>query len=1019
MAKLIRLSTFLIILLPLWGFAQGDYWQQEVRYLIDVRLDDTDHSISGTIGIQYTNHSPDTLDRIYLHLWGNAFQDQTTAFARQQLRNGNTAFYFASPEDLGGYSGLDFSVDGNRARWQLDDQHPDIGILFPDQPLGPGATITISTPFTLKLPASFSRPGHVGESYQVTQWFPKPAVYDAAGWHPMPYLDMGEFYSEFGTFDVSITLPANYVVAATGILQTESERKFLAEKAAATTDYLANLSGERNFNDEEPFPPSDPDLKTIRYTAARVHDFAWFADKRFKVQKSGVTLPSGRRVDTWVFFNEYEEHLWQKAIDYVDRSVQFFSELVGEYPYPQATAVQSALSAGAGMEYPMITVIGPSYTGEALDEVITHEVGHNWFYGILASNERDHPWMDEGITTYYEQRYLQEHYGKSPIDDYLPKFLTGHTSMSLYELGYLYQARRHLDQAPDTPSDEFSELNYFLGAYQKPGAAFGLLEHYLGRDTFDRAMQAYYRLWQFRHPQPADLRRLLESETGQNLEWLFGGLIGSNEKVNYGLKRLRQRDGKYEIIVKNKGRIASPFTLSGIRDGEVVEEQFYDGFAGKDTLDFPAGNYDRITLDAGHLSPELYRQDNHRRTRGMFPGIEPLQLNIIPRLEDDQRSQLFFFPVPAWNNYDKFMLGLLLYNTTVPARRFEFSILPMYGFGSKDLVGTGKLQYHFYPHGPALQRVTLGLGIKSHNFFRQAERDYQLQYARLMPFLQVELGKKPAATFTQILQWRTLWLQQEKANFPGGEFMGTDWTGTFIHELSYSGENRRALHPFRYRLALEQQSYTDTGGDQQYLKASLEWNGAFHYREKRRIDFRIFTGGFLTNSRRSDGAIFPGAFNLVGQGFNDYRFDDSYLGRTENSGIWSQQISLRDGGLKNALGSAYSLGRSNNFIIAFNLKADLPVNLPLRLPLKPYFDMGYFDNAQPTGQDDTFQDQFLWSLGLALDFFDGMAGIYFPLLNSKNIQDRYAERGNYWTRVTFSIDLQRWNPFELVKRIEF
>ena len=208
-------------------------------------------------------------------------------------------------------------------------------------------------------------------------------------------------------------------------------------------------------------------MKTIHYKAEQVHDFAWFADKRFKVQKSEVTLASGKKVDTWVMFTKAEEELWKDAINYVDRSTIFYSELVGEYPYPHATAVQSALSAGGGMEYPMITVIGLSGTAQALDEVITHEVGHNWFYGILAFNERYHVWMDEGINSYYDHRYTERYYESAGLN-ILPDFFQGSSELTELELGYLVQARKNRDQAPSEHSNDFETINYWLAGYEKP-----------------------------------------------------------------------------------------------------------------------------------------------------------------------------------------------------------------------------------------------------------------------------------------------------------------------------------------------------------------------------------------------------------------------------------------------------------------------------------------------------------------------------------------------------------------------
>ncbi len=1003
-------------------FAQNPYFQQEVHYKINVSLNDQQHVLDGTIEMEYINNSPDNLDFIYIHLWANAFQNRNTAFARQKLRTGDTDFYFAKKEDLGGYSGLNFTVNGQPATLELQKDNPDIAILRLPQPLQSGEKITIATPFKLDIPASFSRLGHVGESYQLTQWYPKPAVYDREGWHPMPYLDMGEFYSEFGSYDVTITLPENYVVGATGLLQTESEQQFLQQKVIETDAFFKTLSSNHTNYDtaQSDFPPSSNNMKTIRYTAENVHDFAWFADKRFYVQKGEVALASGRTVDTWVMFTDFERNLWKDAIQYVNRSVEFYSELVGEYPYPHATAVQSALSAGGGMEYPMITVIGPAGSPKSLDIVITHEVGHNWFYGILASNERDHPWMDEGINSYYEKRYTDKYYKSDAYDEILPEFIRGGSDMSLTELAYLWQARRNLDQAPDTHSDEFTEINYFLGAYEKPAVALNYLEKYIGEITFDAAMQEYYEQWKFKHPQPEDFRAVLENRTGANLNWLFDGLLYSNHKMDYTIEGLRQGEVHYRVLIKNKGQVAGPFTLDAIVDGNVEYSKWYEGFTGEKVVEFSYDGFEEITLDSRRITLDINRKNNHIKASGNTS--EPLQIRFLPAPENDKRTQLFWSPAMGWNNYDKYMLGLAFYNNTVPPKQFDFTIIPMYSFASKNIVGLGEVQYTFYPKTKAIRAITLGVGGRTFNYDRNFTDNYDLKYARIVPSLEIELGKKPASNFYQTLQWRTIWLNQEFPQFSPtfGNYQGNAWSDSYIHELSYLAESRRALNPYSIYLALEQQSYTDVfDRDQNYLKASLEIKHTFHYAPKKGFDFRVFAGGFITNSRRDGGAIFPGAFNLISQGYNDYRFDDFYFGRSEDDGIWSQQVTIRDGGFKNAVGTGFSLGRSNNFIVALNMKADLPNGLPFNLPLKPYFDIGYYDNAMPTGAGETFEDQLLWSGGITLEFVKDVFAIYFPLINSKNIDDRYAERGSYWNRIAFTLDLRKLNPKELLKRVEF
>ncbi|MEN0050995.1 MAG: M1 family metallopeptidase, partial [Bacteroidota bacterium] len=650
-------------------FAQKDYFQQEVNYKIDVQLDDDEHLLQGTIEIEYINNSPDELTEIYMHLWPNAYSTKETAYAQQELRNGSTKFYYAKRKELGGLSKLDFLVDGSSVKWELDEQHPDIAILELEAPLAAGERTTISTPFTLDIPSSFSRLGHVEQSYQMTQWYPKPAVYDRKGWHPMPYLDQGEFFSEFGSFEVSITLPDNYVVGATGTLQTKSEFEFLDQQIAKTKSYF---EGNRNeFPVENGFPTSSKKMKTLRYTAENVHDFAWFADKRFRVMKDEVTLQSGKKVDTWIMFTEDEEELWEDAVDYVNRSVLFYSKEVGEYPYPHATAVQSALSAGGGMEYPMITVIGLASTAKALDEVITHEVGHNWFYGILASNERIHPWMDEGLNSYYEYRYMRKYYeNETAYTEDIPKFLLGKSEMGIMEAGYLFNARRELDQASDTPSEELTPINYGVGAYAKPAMILEHLEAYLGTEKMDEAMQNYYQQWKFKHPYPEDFRASLESSTGKDLSWVFDDLFFSNKKLDYALTNVKKADNELQLTIKNKGEIVAPFPVSAVKDGEVVATQWYEGFEGEQTINFTAVDYDDLVIDVERTTLDVDRTDNRKRANS-------LNANFLAQLENDKKRSFSIFPALSWNAYDQFMLGLGVHNKSIPFRNLEFAATPM------------------------------------------------------------------------------------------------------------------------------------------------------------------------------------------------------------------------------------------------------------------------------------------------------------------------------------------------------
>jgi hypothetical protein len=1021
-----KLATLLLLLSATFLFAQTDNkFQQEVNYKIDVTLNDEAHTLNGSIEIEYTNNAPTPLSEIWMHLWPNAYKNINTAFAQQQVRLGDTEFYFAQDSDFGYLDKLDFQVDGVTATWDYDKKNVDIAKITLSEPLKSGKKITIKTPFLLKIPASFSRLGHVDQSYQLTQWFPKPAVFDHKGWHPMPYLNMGEFYSEFGDFEVKITLPENYVVGATGVLKTASEKEFLNKKVQETKDYFneRKLLKTDVYGEPDTFPTSSQTMKTLIYTAEKVHDFAWFADKRFKVQKSEVALKSGKKVDTWTMFTEQQAGYWQKSIDYVNRAVAYYSEMIGEYPWPQATAVQSALSAGGGMEYPMITVIGLAGSPKDLDQVITHEVGHNWFYGILASNEREHAWMDEGMNTYYEYQYMKKYYGGSRVVQMGPAFFEAKTDVDNMEAAWLFTARKQLDQAPETHSDDFTRLNYGISSYVKPGSAMQHLESYLGEDNFNKIMQGYYEKWAFKHPYPEDFRAYVTSQTDKNLDWFFDGYINSIQKMDYAVSNISSKNDAIGLTIKNKGQLNAPFPISGIKDGKIVETKWFESFSGEREISFPQGDYDKIILDAEHTTLELYRTNNNIKTSGLLKKAEPVRLKFAPSIENPQKSDVFWLPAIGYNVYDKFMLGATFYNRTLPSKRFEFAVTPMYAFGTKELVGVGNIAYNFYPKNTSAKQLTIGLDAKSFTFAQDSLinvdnewEEVQYKFAKFAPYVAFTFRKSPKSLTEQQIKLQAHFINEEVkiSDDSTGLFAGKEWDGNVVYRLTYSLKNRNALMPFFAEVNLEQYSFKDVfENDQNYIKSSLEVATAYVYDENRQVDFRLFFGYFIENTLRDRN---PRRFSFypTAQGFNDYTYDDLYFGRNTTTGWESRQVNDGQGGLKVPLlqnPNSVSYG-SNDFLFGLNLKADLPKDLPLNLPVKPYFDMVY---SKSNRENATSDDQFFWSGGMMLDFFDGIVSINFPIVNSDNIKENYkfTGRDKFFERVTFKIDFQRLNPWKL------
>ncbi|HNP53451.1 MAG TPA: M1 family metallopeptidase, partial [Ferruginibacter sp.] len=424
------------------------------------------------------------------HLWPNAYKNDRTAFSDQLLENGNTKFYFSGEDKKGYINRLDFKADQQALATEDHPQHQDIIKLILKTPLAPGAQVSIETDFHVQLPEYISRSGYSGQSFFLTQWYPKPAVYDREGWHPMPYLDQGEFYSEFGSFDVSITTPAAYQVAATGLCKDSLESN---------------------------------GWRTLHYYQDRIHDFAWFADKHFVVEKDTLNL-HGKTIQLAIYKHPGSAAYWKDALTYLKRAITYKSTWLGDYPYEVMSVVEIEKHPDAGgMEYPTITLVDDGGSAKELDMVIHHETGHNWFYGILASNERAHPWMDEGMNTYYDRRYQSEIYGNASAFavDKMPAFIRNRYPNDLEGMALQTVARAERDQPFNLPADRYSSVNYGLSVYFKAARWMEMLETKLGRARFDSLMKEYFVRWQFKHPYPEDFKLLMQSGTSESLQPLF------------------------------------------------------------------------------------------------------------------------------------------------------------------------------------------------------------------------------------------------------------------------------------------------------------------------------------------------------------------------------------------------------------------------------------------------------------------------------------------------------------------
>lgn len=992
------------------------YWQQGVQYDIEVSLDDKKHELDGFLKLTYTNNSPDTLTFLWVHIWPNAYKNLNTAFAKQQVENRDTEFYFSKREQRGYIDKLDFKANGDTLKWEIDTVNIDICKVFLPEPLSSGNSITITTPFHVKIPESFSRLGHVDQSYQITQWYPKPAVYDKNGWHPMPYLDQGEFYSEFGSFEVKITVPKSYVVAASGNLQNAEELAWLDSLAQNTKTKVTAADSNA--------------LKTLHYTLNNAHDFAWFADKTFRVLKGEVILPnSGRKVTTWSFLTESvsknHPRLWDRSPEYLHDAILYYSKWIGDYPYDQVTAVEGALSAGGGMEYPTITIIGGASNPLDLESLIVHEVGHNWFYGILGTNEREHPWMDEGINSLYEMRYLYTKYPEKKllyqlesdklrklfdIDEYKLKFQN--------EFLYLFNARQRLDQPSGLPAEDYTYVNYGTIVYAKNALLFEHLKAYLGDSLFDAAMQQYFLEWKFKHPQPEDIRAIFELKTGKDLSWFFDDLIGTTRKVDYKISKVKKdkENNIHTITLTNNGTIESPVSLSAIRKDTVAKTIWIEGFEGEKKIELRDDNYHQYRIDFDRSTTEFNRKNNNYRLRGLMHKAERLRFQLLGSVENPTKAQLFFTPAIGWNNYDKTLVGFAFYNHFIPFKQFEFELAPMFGTGSFQFAGIGRVAYTFYTQGSKLHNINLSLNGRrfSYDLFPEV-----LNYNKVQPQLTFNFRKKYARSpVDKSLSLRHVYVWQEVRQFNRTD-LAYEYPvkNYFVNEAALTVENRRVLNPLRFCAAVQQAK--------NFVRTFAEFNYMLTYNKKNKgLDIRLFAGGFLWNDRDARDLPDPRFRLNFGTGREqfqkDFLFDEYFFGRNETDVFAAQQVVTKEGGFR----SRNNFGQTDTWLASIHLNSTIPGKIPIR----PYMTIGAF------GQDNA-NFNLAFELGLSFVILEDAIEVYFPITSivqdkllgtqkwyigkNKNDTDNLYYQTKYGKLITFQFNIKKLNPFEAVKRIQF
>lgn len=543
------------------------YWQQRADYRIDATLHEGERAVSATGTITYHNNSPDPLAYVWLHLEQNLFRADSLGSLSKEP--GSRFGYRKGFE--GGYEIGPVVVNGAPAELHVYDT---LGRLDLPAPLEPGGSITIGLSWRFNIPPfGVDRLAvdevEQGEIFQIAQWFPAVAVYDdVSGWNTLPYLGQGEFYTNFGDYEVSITAPRSHVVVATGVLAngaevlTSTAQERLA-RAIASDETVVIRSGDE-IGDPSAWPAGDGPL-TWRFSARNVRTFAWASSAAFVWDAAGLDVRGSAqarngRVLVQSAYPKEALPLWSEATQMARHSIDFNSRQWHPYPYPTAVNVNGRVG---GMEYPMIVFCAERRDERGLYGVTDHEFGHTWFPMLVNTDERRYAWMDEGFNSFMNVYTIRDRYGENARD-----------RRSDVDAFTAQMARGQQQPFASTYADHVWRGRLGFLMYGKPAAALVLLrEEVLGEERFDAAFRAYIDRWAFKHPQPADFFRTMEDAAGADLAWFWRGWFLSTATLDQAVTGVdHAEDGSWvRVHLASRRDMVMPVRMR-VRYGDGSEE---------------------------------------------------------------------------------------------------------------------------------------------------------------------------------------------------------------------------------------------------------------------------------------------------------------------------------------------------------------------------------------------------------------------------------------------------------------
>ena len=899
---------------------------------IEASLETSENKLNNSQEVVYKNTSEDILTEIYFNDWANSFATKTTPLARRFGENYDSSFHFEKDEDRGRTTIFGITnEEGQTLDWERGEEIDFFKVQL-DKPLAPGESYTLNLLYSIKLPSDkFTRYGYTKEgNYNLRYWYIAPAVYDGK-WHAYSNKNTDDLYQYPSEFKITLTTPSNFKLTTDLRVLTQG------------------ISGNKRISVLHGSDRMSVDL----FLEKRLNYETVITDK-FEV----ITDIKDRKVNPAL-----------RALT-MDRIVHFLDENLGPYPFDRmvVSEIEYRNNPVYGLNQ-LPDFISPFPDGFEYDMEMLKTATANYLENTLVLHPREDYWLYGAIQIYLMKEYVNKYYHNMKIIGSLSNFWVirwSHASElefnDQYPLLYLNMARNNLHQPLSTPKDSLTKYNKNIANSYYGGEGLYYLADYLGKQPLSDALKEFYSEKLLTPATSDDLRTILNSKTELPIDWFFDNYVDKRSTIDFKITKVKKIGDSLDVFVRNRRKYPMPVSLYGINKDSTIFKKWLPPIDSVEVVRVPSENVKKLVLNKEASIPEFNQRNNYKTLTGLLN--RPVQFRLFQDVEDPRYNQLFFMPVFEYNLYDGFTVGPKLYNKTVLPKGIHYKLEPQYGFRSKTIVGNGSLIYTQRYNG-SLYALRFGVSGSSFSY------NDGLFYRRLTPYMTMAFRQKDLRkNEKQFINLRNVNVYRDDNP------MDPDQEPNYsVVNLQYVYSNPNLIHYFRS--VLDYQISTNFSK----ISATLEYRKLFL--NNRQLNLRFYAGTFLYNNTSKEDDYFSFALDRP----TDYLFDYNYYGRSEDTGLFSQQIIIAEGGFKSKLQPAFA----NSWITTVNASTNI------WKWIYAYGDAGLIHNRGIGGGTEAVFDTGV-RLSLVADYFE----LYFPLYSNLGWEPGL---GNYDQRIRFIVTL--------------